>query len=278
MSEDIKTKIKTEVRGKMICLMMDIGSRYNKSILGVSIAYMYNGKIAVRTIAMHVLQFSSTAENIYKIVRKYLADYGIDINQVISVTTDNGKNMIKAISLLDAAYQNASDEADTIDGDEHIDPDIFDDEYYDDLLLQVRDLFPGALHTGIIHGVSCAAHCIHLVVTNAINETPPTQALINKSRILAKKLRTPTLRAKMKIDGWNMATIDVVTRWNSIFTMVTYCINNLLCKKRSTYILGIFDALYWIYCWYICCSSLDMILVYQKNLTVLITKANSISF
>lgn len=103
MSEDIKAKIKIEVRRKMISLMMDIGSKYNKSILGVSIAYMLNGKMSVRTIAMHVLQFSSTAENIYKIVRKYLADYDIDINQIISVTTDNGKNMIKAVSMLDAA-------------------------------------------------------------------------------------------------------------------------------------------------------------------------------
>lgn len=119
--------------------------------------------------------------------------------------------------------QVTSEEAGQTDNDdEHIDVDIFDEDYYEDLLLKVTDMFPGALHTGIIHGVSCAAHCIHLIVTHAINETPGTQALIDKSRILAKKLRTPTLRAIMKNEGWNMAVIDVVTRWNSIFTMVIY--------------------------------------------------------
>lgn len=84
----------------------------------------------------------------------------------------------------------------------------------------MRDRFSDILHKDIIHGVSCAAHCINLVVTHAVSKSPTVDALIEKSRNLSKKLRTPTFRALMKDFGSPMAVLDVATRWNSIYTMV----------------------------------------------------------
>lgn len=224
-SNKIKQKIRDQVRGKLISLMADIGSKYNRSILGISIAYMYKGKICVHTIGMHVLKFSHTADYIYKIIIQILSEYDIELRQIISVTTDNGRNMIKTVSMIDAAYQNShslglDENIVQEQSDEYIDEDIFDEAYYDDLLGGVRNRFPDILHTDIIHGVSCAAHCIHLVVTHAINKCPSIHTLIEKSRNLSKKLRTPTFRALMKDSGLPMAILDVVTRWNSIYTMV----------------------------------------------------------
>lgn len=46
----IKKQISNETKGKMICLLIDIASRFNRSILGINIAYWANGRINHRTI------------------------------------------------------------------------------------------------------------------------------------------------------------------------------------------------------------------------------------
>lgn len=225
MASYIKNKIRDQVKNKLVGLMADIASRHNKSLLGISISYMSEGEICVRTIAMHLLKYSHTAAYIHKIIEQTLSDYGIQLNQVISVTTDNGRNMVKAISYLDSSYQNTkeahedSDEADE-NGDYTIDHSIFDDDYYESMLTDVRSSFSDTMHTDIIHGISCAAHCLHLVITHAIEKTPAIMSLIDKARTLVKKLRTPTLRSMLSENGLNMAKIDVVTRWNSVVNMV----------------------------------------------------------
>lgn len=223
----IKKLIKREVRHKMVSIMTDIASRYNRSILGVNVAYMVSGQIKVRTLGMHVIRCSQTAKNIVNIIKMDLSEYGIQLKQVMSVTTDNGKNFIKAVSLLDLDFQAAHvalHESNDLDGsdddDSHIDEDIFDSNYYEDLLAKVRAEFEESCYTDMIHGIACAAHCLHLVIINAIKKTNSIKLLLDKSRSLAKKLRTPKIRALLESSNLNAATIDVVTRWNSLYSMV----------------------------------------------------------
>lgn len=98
-SEKIKQKIVEEVKGKVICLMLDIASRFNRSIFGKYIAYFSGGKIHIRTIGMNTLKVSQTGKNLFEIVKATLAKYGIDLDQIFAVTTDNGKNLKKMIEI-----------------------------------------------------------------------------------------------------------------------------------------------------------------------------------
>ncbi|XP_055308426.1 zinc finger BED domain-containing protein 4-like [Sitodiplosis mosellana] len=147
-SDKIKQIIKEETKNKTVSLMIDIASRYNRSVLGVSISYVHNGKICIRTIGLRVLKASHTAVYIKDILIQILQEYGIRLAQVVSVTSDNGKNMVKAITILDAIYQaqksesnrKQSDDFAEYDDEYYIDPDIFDDEYYDDLLTELERL------------------------------------------------------------------------------------------------------------------------------------------
>lgn len=221
----LKDRIKAQVKGKLISVMTDIATRYNRSVLGISISYVHDDEHLVQTIGMKVLKYSHTATYIFQMILETLAEYEIGVDQIISGTTDNGTNMIKAISELDAYYQempkNENENGDgLIENDEFIDDTIFDAQYYDNLLTEVRSMFPNKIHTDLIHGISCAAHCLHLVITHAINDTPAIKSLLEKARDLAKKLRTPTLRTMIQDSGLNLAIIDVVTRWNSIYNMV----------------------------------------------------------
>lgn len=222
-AKDIKKLIMSQVRNRIVALMADIASRYNRSVLGVNIIYVINGKYCLRTIGMHILRFSHTANNIVNMIKKNLSDFHIRLEQVISATTDNGKNMIKSIAMLDSSYQNEKgSQANGLESDEEeqIDSTIFNDDYYEDVLERVTAEFSEFCHTDLIHGISCAAHCIHLVVTHAIDKSTETKQLIEKCRQFAKKLRTPTMRSMLHTAGYNMALIDVITRWNSIYTMV----------------------------------------------------------
>lgn len=216
----VKKSITLEVQNRLVSVMIDIATRYNRSILGISICYMKEGRIVVRSIGMHPLHFSATAENIVLTIKRNLMEYEIQLDQVASITSDNGRNIIKAVAKLDECYQQQQ-ESDRHDNDEYIDPDIFDDDYYENLLDRVRSSFDEVNYTQMIHGLSCGAHCFHLVVTRAIKKNSIFELLLQKCRRLVKKLRTPTMRALISNAGNNTAIIDIETRWNSIFSMVS---------------------------------------------------------
>lgn len=220
-SKTITNLIAEQAKNKMLCLMIDIASRYNRAVLGVSISYFHDGKLRIRTIGMHALRFSHTARNLKEIIMKNLRDYNIRIEQVISVTSDNGRNMLKTIALINDELQSEQMPVnDDSENEEYVDNTIFDETYYGALLDEVRSLFHEVNHSCLIHGISCAAHSINLVVTHAIDKTPDALKIIAKCRDLVKKLRCPTLRAMLHSNGYNMAILDVSTRWNSIYTMV----------------------------------------------------------
>lgn len=253
-AQRIKDKISSEVKGKLICLLLDIASRYNRSIFGINIVYWSNGKPCTRTIGMEALKLSQTGKNLYGLVREKLSKFGISLEQVFSVTTDNGKNLIKMTKLVrkdlsdgsdgsagamsdEESGGESSDEDENgnhvpLDCDSHkeevFDQELFNEEYFEDLLSNVRNEFEGS-HNDLFTGISCAAHGLHLVVKDAINHCTGLNVLIEQFRTLAKKLRTPKLRAELKAKKLKMAIIDVKIRWSYLFNIVS-----LIATHRST--------------------------------------------
>lgn len=209
----IKHKIKDETKGIFLCLMTDIASRYSRSVLGVNIGFISNGCIAVRTIGMHTMRMSHTAEEISRIIRANLQEFHIETNQIIAFTTDNGRNLTKTASLFDEVEKGIHGESlmnyqlllDNFDSDEEMDEEIFDEMYYSDLLRAVQNEFE--VITGshqFVHGIRCGSHCLHLVITQAINETNSIGNLLQKVRNLVKKLRTTKYRNLLKSKKLNI--------------------------------------------------------------------------
>lgn len=236
-AEVVNKKITEEVKGKLLCLMLDIASRHNRSIFGINIGFFANGKINIRTIGMQTLTVSQTGRNLFEKVKKSLSNYSIDLDQIFTVTTDNGKNLIKMIGIaenemeqnIDFSDCNTSDESSDDESpssndeqsDEIFDPSIFNGEYFRDLLSDVSKEFDCRKHT-VFDGISCAAHGLSLVVKEAIKKCPEIKQLIDKSRKLVKKLRTPKMRGALKDKNLKMALIDVKTRWSSVYKMVSF--------------------------------------------------------
>lgn len=82
--------------------------------------------------------------------------------------------------------------------DEIFDPENFNDEYFRDLLTNLRSEFSNSCYTGLFTGISCAVHCLHLVVTGAIKSSSDLSHLVDKCRTLAKKLRAPNMRGELR--------------------------------------------------------------------------------
>lgn len=246
---EIKKQIIAETKGRLVHLMMDIATRYNRSVLGINLKYMLNGSLVIRTIGMETLHFAHTAENLRVMIIKKLEEYELSLENVFSITTDNGRNVMKAVAELNQTYQNErdaliaeslendNDESAHESSDEEIDMDIFDDEYYVDLLTNLRSSFGNVEYSNLIQGVSCAAHCLNLVVTRAIENCQTVKSLITRARQLVKKLRSPTYRHLISNLKMNQPIIDIVTRWNSIYSMVSMNVISSFDNKSSTEVL-----------------------------------------
>lgn len=232
----IKETITNEVKGIMICLLLDIASRFNRSIFGINIVFYANGKNHTRTIGMHTLKVSQTGQNLFDIVKNTLDDFEITLDQVFAVTTDNGKNLIKLAKIMGGSLADETDNEQESDGDEDetedlvldsavphdeiFDPEDFNDDYFSDLLANLKDAFPDTMYNGLFTGINCAAHCLNLVIQDGLKMSPHLNDLIEKSRTLVKKLRTPSMRGALRAKSMKMALLDVKTRWSSLFNMV----------------------------------------------------------
>lgn len=107
-ADDIVRRIKGELEGRMISIMMDMATRHSRSILGISIQYMLNGKIVVRTLAMEQITCKHTGMEIKKRLLAVLQKYEIKTDHIFAITTDNGSNMVKTIDLMDAQQSTES--------------------------------------------------------------------------------------------------------------------------------------------------------------------------
>lgn len=89
LASKIIGEIQSEVRGKFVSLLTDVGTKNRRDILGLALQYISEGRVKVRSIGMILLTTSHTAELIKNEIIKCLNVFGVTTDQVISITTDN---------------------------------------------------------------------------------------------------------------------------------------------------------------------------------------------
>ena len=171
----------------------------DRSVLGINAQFIKSGALQIRTLAVSEFDRSHSGENIKCLILEVLSKFNLSVEQVFSITTDNARNMLKAIELV-------SEDNIISPNDEHEDED--DDNNSIDIELQD------------VLSIKCAAHTLQLAVKDALNNNSH-QATISQCRRLAKKLRTPGVMNILKTKNFPMPIVDVVTRWGSIFDMIS---------------------------------------------------------
>lgn len=96
----VENQIMHEISGKMVCIKADTASRKGRCVLGINVQFIENGRVVVRTLAMVERVGRNTAENLCVEILKVLDHFKIKIEQVYSITTDNGSNFLKTARLM----------------------------------------------------------------------------------------------------------------------------------------------------------------------------------
>lgn len=204
-------------------MKIDCATRIDRAVLGINAQCTENRKIVVQTLAMKELYERHTAQYIKLQIQDVLARYELGVNQVYSLTTDNGSNMLKAASLLNDATCGETSDYDDAPTSDDISMDI-DEEF--SLSGEHQDV-------GQIHSVRCAAHTLQLAVNDALKHEA-TVDIFTKCRKISKKFRTQTLMSLIRKLKLKKPILDCVTRWMSTVIML----------KRLTELRGFCDDMF----------------------------------
>lgn len=185
-----------------------------------------------------------------------LARFEITIEQIYCVTSDNGKNYVKAKKILqqnrsecvfetelmqtdaeeidtDAVTENCYDdsdcdsinEQDDYELDEHDSESQFDTFEMGGVVKIIRKAAENSEtylnHTNFLQTIACATHTVHLIVTDVLKGEKWSSIILNV-RELVKNYRTPKFQTIQKRLKLNRPVLDVRTRWNSICSMVGF--------------------------------------------------------
>lgn len=225
-TKEIEIRIKNDINNemndsKLISLQMDLTSIYNRTVLGVNAQYMKNNQLCVRAIAMKVIN-DTTGVNIALVTRNILEEYGKSIDDVYSITTDNGKNVLKCVDTLKVFQEHVLD--DYMSGN----PEEIDMETLRTLVENQADRLSNGLDSFFLFGIRCCAHTLELALKDACESIVET--VINPIQSYVTKIRTPTICKLLEEQGLKKPSLACDTRWNSKYEMVNiFLIFMVLC-------------------------------------------------
>lgn len=240
-ANQIREQIKSETKGNIVSVMVDSATRNGRSVFGINIQYKHNGILRVVTIGMRELKQSHTADYLAEVLLKVLGEYEIKLDQVISITTDNGSNMLAMIKNLEKKLFGYSDCSSDLENDTNAEPaephqnhehyhdlehdiedniesflqdNITDDDALD-MILNEGDDYEGLLEKLVldirkrsgnqvlfVNSIKCAAHTIQLAVWDALGLLQKKdQNVIDLCRRAAKFLRLESTKNEMRRVG-----------------------------------------------------------------------------
>ncbi|XP_065321217.1 uncharacterized protein LOC135928689 [Gordionus sp. m RMFG-2023] len=210
-AQSIRDKISREVEGKLISLKVDAVQRLDRSILGVNIQFISKSIINLRTLGIVELKERCTEEYIKENIFKTLLKFKINIQQIYTITSDNGCNFLRAIKLLQSEtdYDIRSESAD----EENMDVNVYKYDIDD-----IQNTFLSTIISYPIYSVRCAAHTLQLALQDAIKLSPIVET-IAKARSLNLKLRHPTYQKLLKNMKLPKPVLDC-HRWHSTHDML----------------------------------------------------------
>ncbi|KAF0702319.1 Zinc finger BED domain-containing protein 4, partial [Aphis craccivora] len=257
-SISIKNEINIEVqsKAKLVSLKLDAVTWLNRSFLGINIQYIIDDYIELKTLALIELTESHTGVYLKDTILNVLRMYQIEPDQVYTITSDNGANMLKAVNLiekeiLELQQQDSENivnivELDSSDNDsinsseidytnsvvnldekqiidlleENPDSNVTDKDYEktENILTDIQS-FQSFGDSSIFTGIRCVAHTLQLAVIDSLKDSG-IEKLLNKVRVLVRKLRNQTYIYLLKKENLKSPILDCLTRWHSTFDIL----------------------------------------------------------
>ncbi|XP_062716790.1 uncharacterized protein LOC115265845 [Aedes albopictus] len=159
ISGSIIEGIKQEISERLISIKIDSASRFGRHILCINAQYELNHEVMTRTLCMIEVKESQTAKFLKIQILEVLKRFNISLDQIFSITSDNGANMIAAAKKLQEQFSTAvasddwANEEDVIDNTEEI---------MDALSVELSDHF---------NIVRCASHTLQLALNDVVSNS-----------------------------------------------------------------------------------------------------------
>jgi hypothetical protein len=209
----------------LVNLKIDGVKNHERSFLGVNTQIIKDCKLRIYNLGSIELTQSHTGAYIKECVIEVLKMYNIDLKQVISVTSDNAKNMVKSVALMNDTFDDI-DEDFSVDVEDSDNDDANQDENdseiefaesvefeWDSLLADVLD------ETDMVALIRCAAHTLQLAIKDFMDDKS-VHEILGAAIALAKKLRTPGIRIILKELKLTAPELANATRWYTTFDML----------------------------------------------------------
>lgn len=190
-----------------------------RSFLGISIRYQHNNGPVTRFIAIKRLLSSHTGSLATKLVKEALDNFEISMDDVISITTDNGANLLKAIRICQLFQSHLVDDFLDMDLPFTAQAEAYDNFIDKELKKHAKTISDDKTEK-YCFGIRCAAHTLNLAFEDAIKECKSDKETIDFARELVKKLRTEKFLNFIHLKNLPKPQIDVPTRWYSAHTML----------------------------------------------------------
>lgn len=94
----------------MVSLKLYIATRLDRDVLGINLQFVKKKKQMIRTIGMIELKKRHTAQIIKEEVFRVLRSFGISVDRIYTITTDNGSNMLATSNLIEIDLKQFLDE------------------------------------------------------------------------------------------------------------------------------------------------------------------------
>jgi len=235
----IRSFISEEVRGRLISIKLDCATlKGGRSMLGVNIQFVRDGRIILRNLAVKQLFVRHTGENLKREVLSILKRYGVSPRQLYSSTHDNASNMLKFDELVNEEASEGAPvlppwEAHVEEG--HTEDLIFESEEMEDddsvmeptaenyefpeWAQEIRFVESPGTNDAVV-SQRCGAHTLQLAIFDALRSTPECSGLLENARKLSAKLRVPSLLATLQNLNKRRPTTDCDPRWNSTYLLI----------------------------------------------------------
>lgn len=158
-----RQKIRMILRDKLISFSLDGVKIRSESFVGVNAHVIIESRLTTIFLAIRYIPEKSTAINLAKIFKEVLDMYEIKMNQVCTMTVDNGRNYVKLTEIVDE-IQNShlTDENDVVT----IDFNSEQYEYFDNFDLDFKGIEIGFL--GQKKLIRCGLHTFQLAVQDSL--------------------------------------------------------------------------------------------------------------